>query len=317
MLLFVLGLLHNQFLQLGFYRPPLGFDSRRAHRRRAAAHRHLLRRGGPHRPAHRVRARPPSPRRLLLGYWALLAFVPAPGSAAGDYSLRGNLAGYVDSHYLPGKILEPYYGYGDNEGLLSTIPAVATALLGVLAGPLAAFGPARARKALGLAAAGAVCLLLGWAWGPWFPIIKNLWTSSFVLFAGGWSLLLLALFYGVIDVLGFRAWAFFFVVIGANAITIYLLPQVIDFEKVGQLFLRRRGEARGRLRARGGGARGTDGGMALAPVPLPPAAVPARLSGCHGVFPGSLQASHSPAHSPPHRRPSGFSRPTGAAGGAD
>src|SRR5205085_5997478 len=138
---------------------------------------------------------------LLLGYWALLAFVPAPGSAAGDYSLRGNLAGYVDSRYLPGKIPEKYYGYGDNEGLLSTIPAVATALLGALAGHWLRSGRPGARKALGLAVAGGVCLLLGWAWGTRFPIIKNLWTSSFALFAGGWSLLLLALFYGVIDVL--------------------------------------------------------------------------------------------------------------------
>jgi predicted acyltransferase len=90
---------------------------------------------------------------------------------------------------------------------------------------------------MGHAAAGVVSLLLGWAWGLWFPIIKNLRTSSFVLFAGGWSLLLLALFYGVIDLLRRRAWAFFFVVIGANAITAYLLPHVIDFEKVGRFFL--------------------------------------------------------------------------------
>jgi len=81
-----------------------------------------------------------------------------------------------------------------------------------------------------------LCLLLGYVWSFWFPIIKNIWTSSFVLFAGGWSLLLLGAFYGVIDVLGFRRWAFFFVVIGANAITIYVVPHFLDFEKMGHFF---------------------------------------------------------------------------------
>src|SRR5437588_5803324 len=71
---------------------------------------------------------------LLLVYWAILAFIPAPGGHAGDYSMKGSLAGYVDRHYLPGKIFEAYYGYGDNEGILSTIPAISTTLLGLLAG---------------------------------------------------------------------------------------------------------------------------------------------------------------------------------------
>jgi predicted acyltransferase len=174
---------------------------------------------------------------ILLGYWALLALVPAPGSAAGDYSAEGNLAGYVDRHYLPGKILKPYYGYGDNEGLLSTIPAVATALLGALAGQWLRSGRSPAVRLLGLTLAGAACLLVGTAWGTVFPVIKNLWTSSFVLVAGGWSLLLLAAFHGVIDVLGFRRWAFAFAVIGANAITIYVVPRFVDFHKVADFFL--------------------------------------------------------------------------------
>jgi predicted acyltransferase len=237
-LLFALGLLYNHFLQLEFYRPPLGFDFSTV-RLAGVLQRIAVCYGVAalvvlHT---RVRGQIALTAAVLLGYWALLALVPVPGSAAGDYSLHGNLAGYVDAHYLPGKILKEYYGYGDNEGLLSTIPAVATALLGALAGHWLRSGRSGAQKFLGLAAAGAVCLLLGWAWGFWFPIIKNLWTSSFVLFAGGWSLLLLALFYGIIDVLGLRRWAFFFVVIGANAITIYLLPHIIDFEKVSHFFL--------------------------------------------------------------------------------
>jgi predicted acyltransferase len=174
---------------------------------------------------------------ILLGYWALMTFVPNPETGvAGDLTKEGSLAGYVDRHYLPGRIMKEYYGYGDNEGLLSTIPAVATALLGVLTGEWLRSAASPARKVLGLAAAGAACLALGWLWSFAFPIVKNLWTSSFVLAAGGWSLLLLALFYGVIDALGWRAWAFFFVVIGANAITIYVGQRFIDFEKMALFF---------------------------------------------------------------------------------
>jgi predicted acyltransferase len=174
---------------------------------------------------------------ILLGYWALLALVPAPGSAPGDYSMAGNLPGYIDRHFLPGKIMKQYYGYGDNEGILSTVPAVATTLLGALAGHWLRSGRSPASKLLGLSLAGVVSLLLGTAWGAWFPVIKNLWTSSYVLVAGGWSLLLLAFFYGVIDVLGLRRWAFFFIVIGANAITIYVVRRFIDFPKIARFFL--------------------------------------------------------------------------------
>jgi predicted acyltransferase len=175
---------------------------------------------------------------ILVGYWALLMYVPSPEtSRVGDLARETNLAGYLDRHYLPGKIYKPYYGYGDNEGLLSTIPAVATALLGVLAGHWLLSDRNRWLKALGLAAAGGACLGLGLYWGRSFPIIKNLWTSSFVLVAGGWSLLLLALFYTVIDVLRLRAWAFFFVVIGVNAITIYMAKDIIPFDEIAKYFL--------------------------------------------------------------------------------
>jgi predicted acyltransferase len=174
---------------------------------------------------------------ILLGYWALLALVPTPGGAAGDFSKAGNLVGWVDRAALPGKILKPYYGYGDNEGLLSTIPAVATALLGGFAGEWLRSSRSAGRKVLGLVAAGVVGVGLGTAWGGVFPIIKNLWTSSFVLLAGGWSLLLLAGFYGVIDGLGWRSWAFPLVVIGVNAITIYVVPRFIDFRKASEFFL--------------------------------------------------------------------------------
>ena len=174
---------------------------------------------------------------ILLGYWALLAFVPAPETGkAGDFAKETNLAGYIDRHYLPGKIFESYYGYGDNEGLLSTIPAVTTALLGVLAGTWLRTRHSGWVKAIALIAAGGVCLGVGTLWGGYFPIIKILWTSSYVLIAGGWSLILLGLFYLVIDVLRLRGWSFFFVVIGVNAITIYMLSRIIVFERIAPFF---------------------------------------------------------------------------------
>lgn len=174
---------------------------------------------------------------LLLGYWAILALVPVPGGEAGDYSIAGNLAGYLDRAYLPGKIKAEYYGYGDNEGLLSTIPAVATALLGVLAGWWLKSPAAPWTKVAGLSLAGTACLLIGLAWSNAMPIIKILWTSSFVMVAGGCSMILLAWFYAIIDVLGWRRWAYFWIVIGVNAITIYVAQNVIDFQLISRFFL--------------------------------------------------------------------------------
>ena len=169
---------------------------------------------------------------ILVGYWAILMYVPSPDSKAGDLTMQTNLAGYLDRHYLPGKIYKSFYGFGDNEGLLSTIPAVATTLLGVLAGHWLLSRRNRWTKAFGLAFAGLACLGLGLLWAQHFPIIKILWTSSYVLVAGGWSLLLLALFYTIIDAIGLRAWAFFFVVIGVNAITIYIAKEIIPFDVI-------------------------------------------------------------------------------------
>ncbi len=174
---------------------------------------------------------------ILLGYWAVLMFVPAPETGkAGDLAKETNLAGYVDRHYLPGKIFQSYYGYGDNEGLLSTIPAVATALLGVLAGQLLMSRYSPWAKVLALLSAGGACLGAGTAWGLQFPVIKILWTSSYVLIVGGWSLILLGLFYAIIDVLRVRFWSWFLVVIGVNAITIYMASRIIPFDNMARFF---------------------------------------------------------------------------------
>lgn len=174
---------------------------------------------------------------ILLGYWGLLGFVAVPGGVAGDLSPEGNLAGWLDRNYLPGKILPEYYGHGDNEGYLSTIPSVATVLLGALAGRWLKSPRPWGQLVLGLAGSGIACVAFGLAWGLVFPIIKNLWTSSFVLLAGGLSLLLLSLFYGLIDGLGWKRWAFPFIVIGSNAIFIYVVPGLVAFDFTARALL--------------------------------------------------------------------------------
>ena len=173
---------------------------------------------------------------ILIAYWAILGLIPVPGFGAGALTPEGSLAAYLDQNLLP----KPYccYTFGDNEGVLSTLPAVGTVMLGVLAGHWLRSSATPKRKGLGLTLAGVACLLVGNLWGIWFPIIKNLWTSSYVLVAGGWSLLLLALFYWVIDIRRWRRWAFFFTVIGLNPITIYLLSSQFDFGHITRIFVR-------------------------------------------------------------------------------
>lgn len=174
---------------------------------------------------------------ILVGYWAAMKYIPVPGFGAGDWAPGHTLCGYVDRLLLPGKLYEKVR---DPEGLLSTIPAIATVLTGVLAGDWLRSGQCcGAAKAARLFVAGLVCVAAGYFCNPWFPINKNLWTSSFVLYTTGWSAVMLSLFYLVIDVWGFRKWAFVFQVIGMNAITIYLLRGFIDFPGVFEIVFAR------------------------------------------------------------------------------
>ncbi len=171
----------------------------------------------------------------LLGYWACMRWIPIPGFPAGDYTMQGNLASYIDRSVLPGTL---YKGIHDPEGLFATLPAIATALFGALAGGwLKTESRSAARKLGGLVLASGLAFGLGYAWNLAFPINKNLWTSSFVLWCAGWSLGLLALFYLLVDVCRL-AWLFTpFVVIGMNAITIYVGSRIIDFSHVRDFFL--------------------------------------------------------------------------------
>jgi len=165
---------------------------------------------------------------LLIGYWLLLSFTSAPGYHMGDLTMQGNFASYIDRSIIPGRL---YLGIHDPEGLMSTIPAVSTGLLGILAGQLLKNSPlSPGAKAGRLAVAGVISLALALLWNTVFPINKNLWTSSFVLNVGGISLLLLAAFYYIIDVRGHKKWAFFFTVIGMNSILIYLSPHFINWK---------------------------------------------------------------------------------------
>ena len=166
---------------------------------------------------------------ILLGYYAFMMLYPVPGCGAGLLTMACNPASYFDQILIPGKL---YLTIHDPEGLVSTIPAICTGLMGIFAGELLRTKEeiiSKGNKVIYLIAAGITSLMLCLVWDYFFPINKNLWSSSFVLCAGGFSTLLLALFYWVIDVLNFRKWTFFFVVIGMNSIVIYMASDYINF----------------------------------------------------------------------------------------
>ena len=159
---------------------------------------------------------------LLLGYWAAMKLIAAPGFARGDLTMEGSLASWVDRTLLAGHIYRPAY---DPEGILSTVPAIATAMIGVFAGQWLQQRRETYEKIAGLFAVGAGCIITGYVWSAAFPINKALWTSSYVLFTGGMALCLLALCYWLIDAKQF-AWArrisYPLVVFGVNALALFV-----------------------------------------------------------------------------------------------
>ena len=169
---------------------------------------------------------------LLIGYWALMTFVPVPGIGAGSFAQGANLANWIDAHYLPGRKWE---GSWDPEGILTTLPAIGTCLLGVFAGLLLKNPKLEARqKSLWLIYAGVALLAAGLLWSLQFPINKYLWTSSFVLVAGGFAAILLGAFHEIIDVRGYRAWASAFMWVGASAIVLYVFNVIFGFHVIAQ-----------------------------------------------------------------------------------
>lgn len=157
---------------------------------------------------------------LLTGYWALLTLVPVPGVGAGVLTPDGNLAAWIDSFLVPGRM---YQGAWDPEGFTSTLPAIATALLGIFVGDWLRRGRDRLEIATRMFGVGWLAILAGLAWGLWFPINKNLWTSSYVLFTTGAAMVILALCYWLIDIKDHTRWAQPFVVFGVNAIAVFVL----------------------------------------------------------------------------------------------
>ena len=174
---------------------------------------------------------------VLLLYWAALALIPVPHFGAGSMTPEGSLHTYIDQKVLPGRFLPEFYGPGDSLGVLSTLTAACSVLLGVFAGYWLKSDRKQGAKTLGLIVGGIVCLAVGFAWSLVFPIIKHIWTSTYVLWAGGWCLLLMAAFYWIIDVKGRGRWAFFFTVIGMNAILVYFGQEVVDFDGIAKFFL--------------------------------------------------------------------------------
>jgi len=158
---------------------------------------------------------------LLIAYCLVMTKLAAPGYAPGDLSKEGSIASFVDRVILRQHIWKQGRVY-DPEGLLSTIPAVATTLFGILTGHWLRSERSRFEKVVGMFVAGAVCVVLGWAWNSFFPINKALWTSSYVLFTAGLALQFLALCYWVIDIKGYRRWAWPFEVFGVNALALFV-----------------------------------------------------------------------------------------------
>jgi len=172
---------------------------------------------------------------LLLGYWAIMTFVPAPGGVAGNFAEGQNLANWIDKHYLP---LRKWDGDHDPEGLLSTFPAIANCLIGVFAGRFLRDSKRNDwNKVYYLIGAGLILVTCGWLWNIQFPVIKKIWTSSFVLVACGYSCLWLAAFHWLIEAMGWRRWAMPFVWIGMNPITIYMLHSLIDLGPIARRFV--------------------------------------------------------------------------------
>ena len=175
---------------------------------------------------------------LLVGYWLLLKYIPAPDAPGADaFSREGNLVGYIDRMLMPNHLYQK--GLFDPEGLLSLMPAVVTAMLGMFTGEFVRLGEDKvsgSRKTVCMLLAALVLLGVGLLWSRVFPINKALWSSTFVLVVGAYSLGLFAIFYYLIDVKGWKKWTKFFEVIGLNSIAIYMAQRILPFGSVNKFF---------------------------------------------------------------------------------
>jgi len=162
----------------------------------------------------------------LLAYWAALTLIPVPGFGAGDLGKEGNLAAWIDRSVLGGHIWRVGRVY-DPEGILSTIPAIATTLLGVLTGQWLRGARVSGAMARRLLLSGVAGIVIGLVWGRWFPINKSLWTSSYVVFTAGAALLALAACYWLIEIKRSRWWTGPFRILGVNALAVFFLSTLL------------------------------------------------------------------------------------------
>jgi predicted acyltransferase len=157
---------------------------------------------------------------LLIGYWALMRFVPVPGYGTGNLTPEGNLAAWIDRRIMLGHLWKPMW---DPEGFLSTLPAIGTALSGVLVSEWLRKDSTKERKFAGLIIVGGLLMIFGRLLHGLFPINKNLWTSTYVVFTSGFAMVILGACYWLLDLRGWRRWAKPFVIFGSNAITAFTL----------------------------------------------------------------------------------------------
>ena len=176
---------------------------------------------------------------ILVGYGLSLALFTAPDAPPGadPFSMQWCIVGWIDRHLLPGRL---YLNTFDPEGLCSTLPAIVTAMLGMFCGDLLRSSRPSltgGRKVVLMLAVAVSFAIVAALFAPLCPINKNLWTPTFVLAAGAYSVAMLALFYWIIDVKEWRGWSFPLRVVGMNAITVYLLQRIVDFDAVSKFFV--------------------------------------------------------------------------------
>lgn len=170
---------------------------------------------------------------ILLLYYAAVFLIPVPGFGAGDLSFEGNFVGWFDRTFLPGRLLQGQY---DELGILTTFPAICLTILGAFGGEiLKKDSLSQHQKLKQILLTSLICIVIALVWSLHFPIFKRLWTSSFILLTSGMSFLFLGMFYWIIDILKFQKWSFFFVIIGMNSLTIYLIYRFVNFRYTSRL----------------------------------------------------------------------------------
>lgn len=161
---------------------------------------------------------------ILVGYWLAMVLIPVPNIGVGVLEPGKNLAAWIDSMLIPGSM---WQGSWDPEGILTTFPAIVTGISGMLAGYIIKLEKTIEHKLILLFFVGFTCILMGYTWDLFFPINKNLWSSSYVLFTSGWAFTCFAASILVIDVLGYHRFSKFGVIYGCNSIAIYVLAGML------------------------------------------------------------------------------------------